>query len=177
MTKKRAILPVCACAVAVLLIVVLMNMGILGKKNVMVMPGGFYDPDGGNGGNVGIDPGGVPGSAGLPGMPEGYVLTEEQIEGKRAITEDGVLAAFLGMRPGVDYVEGEFVYEAGDEAEARAIAAAYGGELIEYSDGMATAKPGRGSPFSLGDLLAASADMSNNLPPIGLNMLYHTTGF
>ena len=108
----------------------------------------------------------------LPGMPEGYTLSKQQIEQKRAM-KDGILASFGGMKPGDDYVEDEFIYQAGDESEAKLIAEAYDGELSQFSSGIAVAKIREGSGFSLRDLLRASSDTDNNLPPIEPNLIYH----
>ena len=109
-------------------------------------------------------------------MPAGYVLTEEQMGMKKAQEKYGAPGFFRTLRPGVDYVHDEFIYLAADEEEARLIAGAYGGELISFSGGIAKARQKKGSAFSLGDLLAASADTENNLPPIELNMMYSISG-
>ena len=105
----------------------------------------------------------------LPGMPEGHTLTEEQMAQKRAMAERGALEAFQAMRPGEDYVDGEFIYLADSRAEANLIAAAYDGEVVNFADGFAVARLKDGSPFTLADLLAAAADTGNNMPPVELN--------
>ena len=111
----------------------------------------------------------------LPGMPADYVLTPEQVAGKKAITTDGALNALDTMRPGIDYVAGEYIFVAKDEAEAKLIAAAYGGEFESFSNGVGRAKLDKGSPYTLIQLIAASADMNNNLPPIEVNLIYSTS--
>ena len=109
----------------------------------------------------------------LPGMPEGYKLSREQLELKEAMAADnGSLASYPAMSPGVDYAEGEFVFFAGDDEEAWLIAEAYDAELIQFAGGIALARQKPGSKYSLGDLLAAAADMDNNMPAIELNLRY-----
>lgn len=111
----------------------------------------------------------------LPGMPEDYVLSEEQVEQKKALRTE-VLPSFDSMRPGSDYTEGEFIFLAADETEAELIAAAYDGELLDFELGVASARLGEDSPYTLGDLLAVAADPNNNFPPIEPNLMYHTAG-
>jgi len=174
MKKWRIILPVCAGIMAIVLIGG-SAMGIFAKR-----AGG--DPGAAGGGPAiparvpvpGAEDQGSPGAdtSLLPGMPEGYELTRGQIEEKESIAEE-VLPLFGIMGPGIAYMEGQFVFSARDEEEAGLIAAAYDGELLSFGSGLGVAAIRDGSPYTLGDLLRASADTGNNLPPIGLNMISH----
>ncbi len=76
----------------------------------------------------------------LKGMPEGYVLDEEQYEMKAALKENDVLNVFKGMTEGVDYEADTVVCLADSEEEAQTIAEAYNGELELYAQGVAEIK-------------------------------------
>ena len=112
----------------------------------------------------------------LPGMPEGYELTKAQKDMKKELSKGGMPGSFKSMRPGVDYVEGEFVFMADDEAEAELIAGAYGGELADFNYGIAVGRLVEGSPYTLYDVMAAAANTKNNFPPVSLNRVYHEMG-
>ena len=153
-------------------------MGFFAKR--LVDEPVFSGADGNSVGSGTLPDGGAEGSGGpaadislLPGMPEDYVLTQEQIDRKKEIAED-LLPALGIMRPGVAYVEDEFIFSAEDKTEARLIAEAYDGELESFEYGIGVARIREGSPYTLKDLFAACADTGNNLPPIELNIIYHT---
>ena len=76
----------------------------------------------------------------LKGMPEGYVLDEEQLELKADLKENDALEAFKGMTEGVDYEADTVFCLADSEEEAQTIAAAYNGELELYAQGVAEIK-------------------------------------
>lgn len=163
--RNRVILIVCVAAVAVFLILGAV-MGLFTKR---IDVNATRESEGGAGSGAAVQqPGADPGV--LPGMPEGYKLTREQVQQKKAIAE-GVLPAFGVMRAGADYVDGEFLFSAADDAEAELIVAAYDGELLSFDYGFGVGKLRDGSLFTLGDLLEASADTGNNLPPIELNII------
>ena len=69
---------------------------------------------------------------------EEFILTEDEIEVKEELVENDVLSDLLEMEEGVDYAEDQVIAMADNQAEAEKIAAAYGGELINYSYGLAT---------------------------------------
>lgn len=69
---------------------------------------------------------------------EEITLTEEEIEVKAALVENEVLSDLLEMEEGRDYVEDQVIALASDNEEAQLIAAAYGGELTDFSYGIAT---------------------------------------
>lgn len=113
-------------------------------------------------------------SSALPGMPDDYVLSSEQLAMKEQQAKDGIWERIKAMRPGIDYVENEFVFLAPDEDEAALIAAAYGGILDSYEYGIARAHLSENSGLTLIDVLIASADTTNNMPPVDLNTIYQT---
>ena len=171
MRKLRIILPICAGVIAIALIGG-SAMGIFAKRLDTEWKGGpgygerpetagALPGDGSGGADISL----------LPGMPEDYVLTKKQIEQKEAIGRE-MLPVFPAMQPGIAYVEGEFLFQAKDQAEAEQIAGAYDGEFVSFGHGVGVARIRGGSPYTLGDLLAASADTGNNLPPIELNMVF-----
>ncbi|MBQ9867767.1 MAG: S8 family serine peptidase [Lachnospiraceae bacterium] len=76
----------------------------------------------------------------LKGMPDGYTLSEEQLEMKAAMKEHDVLGTFAGLTEGVDYEEGTVIFLAETEEEAQAVAEAYNSELVRFEYGVAVAK-------------------------------------
>ena len=103
---------------------------------------------------------------GLKGMPEGYVLSEEQLASKFQLAEFGDLDALRTAVPGKDYVANEVVAYAKDEAEARMIAEAYNGILESFDYNTAVIKL---QSISVMDAVALSADMRYNLPVVSQN--------
>ncbi|MDC7294948.1 S8 family serine peptidase [Butyrivibrio sp. DSM 10294] len=69
---------------------------------------------------------------------EEIILTEEDIEVKNSLVQNDVLADLLEMEEGEDYVEDQIIALASGNEEAELIARAYGGELIDFSYGVAT---------------------------------------
>lgn len=76
----------------------------------------------------------------LKGMPDGYTLSEEQLEMKAAMKEHDVLGTFAGLTEGVDYEEDTVICLADTEEEARAIAEAYNSELVHFELGIGRIK-------------------------------------
>lgn len=106
----------------------------------------------------------------LPGMPKDYVLSAEQVAQKKDIA-DNLLPLMPLMTPGEDYVDGQFICQAVDREEAEMIAEAYASTLSSFDSGLAVIDIPAGSPYTLYELLAASAETDNNLPPISLNQI------
>ena len=76
----------------------------------------------------------------LKGMPEDYVLSEEQLEMKAAMKENDVLGTFAALTEGVDYEEGTVFFLADTEEEAQTVADAYNSKLISFENGIAVAE-------------------------------------
>jgi hypothetical protein len=169
-TRKKVILFVVVAAVIVLAVV----GGLWAQRAQLVAK-----PAGPSAGSETADPGHEPPDRGgesvaasLPGMPEGYVLTAEQLAEKKEQADSGAVADIEVMQPGVHYVANEFIFLAGDKEEAAIIAGAYGGELVQYTGGLGVARLPQDAPYTLKDLIVASADVGNNLPPISVNLIY-----
>lgn len=73
----------------------------------------------------------------FPGLPEDYVLSEEAIARKAELMEEGLLEKLANMTEGKDYVAGHVNVHAASEEDAAIIAAAFGGELMMFSNGYA----------------------------------------
>ena len=95
------------------------------------------------------------------GMPEGYVLSEQNESDRKDMLEHGALEALETAIPGVDYVRGEILVLAESEEEAQLIAQAYCGELEFYYDGLATILLGDATGAQA---VAASLSGEYNLP-------------
>ncbi len=96
----------------------------------------------------------------FPGMGDNYVMTAKQRTAKET------LGKYLGeideMQEGQNYVPGELVYSTDSEEEAQRVAAAYGGELKSYFDGVAVI--GLAENVTVSQAVHAAADTKNNLP-------------
>ncbi len=104
----------------------------------------------------------------FPGMPEGYVLSAEEIAAKQALDAYGVVEALAEAVPGVDYVDGEVFFIADTPEYAQLVADAYGAVLAEYAGGVAVLML---NGVSVLDAVAAAADMSNNMPAVEANYI------
>ncbi len=102
----------------------------------------------------------------FPGMPEGYLLSDEQIAMKQALNNNGVLDTLYNAVPGVDYADGEVFFLADTYEYALMVAEAYGAALSDYSCGVATIALNGATVL---DAVTAAADMSNNMPVVEAN--------
>ena len=99
------------------------------------------------------------------GMPEGYRLSEEELDKKRQLREYDVANMLEGMEEGIDYIAGEIIYSAHSEEEARIIAEAYNAQLTEYIETAKLAVAVLPEGVSVSDaIIAASGD--NQMPPV-----------
>lgn len=105
----------------------------------------------------------------FPGMPEGYVLSEDELADKAELTEKGIVEDMDRAKAGSDYVADEVIFYAATEELAETIAAAYGGELVRYSYCIATVKITEG--VTVQSCVAAAADMRFNLPAVYPNYI------
>ncbi len=78
------------------------------------------------------------------------------------------LEAFEKLTEGYDYVEDEVITLAQSQKEAEAVASFYGGELKEYSFGVATISLA-GSEYTVGEALCDALDPKQDLPMIEPN--------
>ncbi len=96
---------------------------------------------------------------------EEFILTEDEIEVKEELIENDVLSDLLEMEEGRDYVENQVITLASDQEEAQKIAAAYGGELLDYSFGLATISL-EDSDFTVVEAFEYGIDLDNNIPAV-----------
>ena len=106
----------------------------------------------------------------FPGMPEGYLLSPDEKNLKSQLTTEGVIAGFSETTPDLDYIEGEVVFLSDSESYAKAGAAAYGGDLENYADGVAVIK--LSEEVTAFEAVSAAADMGSGLPPVFPNYIY-----
>lgn len=96
---------------------------------------------------------------------EEFILTEDEIEVKEELIENDVLSDLLEMEEGRDYVEDQVITLASDQAEAEKVAAAYGGELLDYSYGLATISL-EDSELTVVEAFEYGIDLDNNIPAV-----------
>lgn len=105
---------------------------------------------------------------GLTGMPEEYVLSEDDLKEKVSMREHDVLASLSTMTAGEDYVADQIIFSASSEDEAAAIAAAYNAELTEYSYGIGVADL---STVTVAEAVDACLMDGLNLPVVSPNYI------
>ena len=102
---------------------------------------------------------------GLPGMDQGFVLSEENINDKAANLEHDVAGTVASLTPDVDYVRDRIMYSADSQEYAEEVAAAYNAELESYAYGIAVAVL-TDPEVTVAQAVAAGADPSNDLPAV-----------
>ncbi|MBQ1526962.1 MAG: hypothetical protein IIZ75_07495, partial [Lachnospiraceae bacterium] len=70
---------------------------------------------------------------GLTGMSADHVLTGQDAEYKRKLTDNNVILDLSKLSPDKDYRDREVIFSAGDEEEAYAVARAYNAEVKSIS--------------------------------------------
>ncbi len=106
----------------------------------------------------------------FPGLPTGYLLSDEELEGKVLLSE--TVSDLDNMDEGTDYVAGEVIFLCDDEEQANIYAAAYGAELVSYADGVA--KIMLPEKVSVKRAVMAAADPNMNLPVVSPNYYRYT---
>jgi len=104
----------------------------------------------------------------FPGMPEGYVLSAEQVAAKKTLAaHTGEGSDFETQTEQNAYVEGEVLYLTESVEEAQTIAAAFGGEVesCEWGVAVITLSEDR----TVAQAVAAAADPALNLPAVWPN--------
>ena len=100
------------------------------------------------------------------GMPDGYILSNQELSIKQRMAEHDVAAEAEKLVPGVDYVEDQVFFLADSEEYARMVAEAYNAELLSCSDGVAVLRLTTVTPL---EAMRASQSLKLSLPPVELN--------
>ncbi|MBO4374510.1 MAG: S8 family serine peptidase, partial [Lachnospiraceae bacterium] len=111
---------------------------------------------------------------GLKGMPEGYSLSEKQVEGKKNITGHDVLSIMDTLTAGEDYVADEVIFSCDDPEYAKIVAEAYNGTLKSCELGVAVIKLDT-DRVTVKEAVTAGADITTTLPPVDANYLTKLT--
>ncbi|MCR4762905.1 MAG: S8 family serine peptidase [Lachnospiraceae bacterium] len=107
----------------------------------------------------------------IAGMPDGYKLTEDEREIKMKLAASGAVDALAELEPGEDYARDEVVCLAEDRAHAALIAEAYGGELTDYSYGVAIISLA-GTPLTVARAVRIGAEADIDIPAVEPNYYY-----
>lgn len=102
----------------------------------------------------------------LPGMPEGFSLTQEDYARKEKLAAHHTAASLEKLREGKDYEAGVILYSADSYDAALMIADAYDAELISFDWGMAKAKL---RSISVVKAVRLAEDLSVPLPAVNAN--------
>lgn len=104
----------------------------------------------------------------FPGLPEGYVLSEEQLDSKKILSEHaGDFSLYIEADNPNLFVEGELVFLADSEEEAQMIADAFGSELVSFEWGVAVIR--LSEDRTVAQACIAAADSSTLLPAVWPN--------
>ena len=107
---------------------------------------------------------------GLSGMPDGFMISSDDIRDKEEAAAAGMLDDLSRLVPGKDYIDRQIVYTAHDREYAEQVAKAYNAELISFGYGVAVAQI-TDENISVADAVAAGLDTSLNLPIVSPNHL------
>lgn len=110
---------------------------------------------------------------GLKGMPDGYLVSSEEMEDKLALIDHGVDDSFERLKEGEDYAKQEVFFTTDDEEYARTVAEAYNGSLKWYAYGVAVISLSQDG-ISVEEAVNAGMDTGLNLPPVEPNYIIHT---
>ena len=106
----------------------------------------------------------------VPGMPEGYILTEDEVEIKQNIISHDVAGKINNLKPGTDYSTDEVICFSDSRAHAEDIAKAYGGYLKDYGYGVATIGLDE-SGLSVEEAVIIGANSDANIPAVEPNYI------
>ncbi len=109
---------------------------------------------------------------GVPGMPDGFELTDEELEVKQDAVQHDIVSQLENYSEGKDYIENQVFCLADSEEYGREIAEAYGAKLAEYTYGVAILDL-TDSGLSVSEAVALGADPTNNLPLVEPNYLVY----
>ena len=105
---------------------------------------------------------------GIGELPEDFKLSSEDKEIKAKAISHDTLGAFEDLKEGRDYVENEVIAVTETRQEAEEIAEIYSGELVEYSNAVATISL-ENSPLTVEEALKYALDEDLGLPYVGPN--------
>lgn len=103
---------------------------------------------------------------GFAGMPEDFVLSDEQMQQKEVMISKDVVSSTDALEPGSDYVDNQVMFWADSREYAETVAAAYNGELIQYSNHIALVELQSATVL---EALTVAADTTNNMPALDAN--------
>ena len=103
---------------------------------------------------------------GLKGLPEGYVLSDEEQAARQESANHDVAGTTAGLTAGKDYEEGVLILTAQSQEQAQLYAEAYSAELLSYSWRIAKI---RLTTATVPEAMAAAQDLSLPLPPASPN--------
>ena len=103
---------------------------------------------------------------GFAGMPEDFVLSSELMQQKEVMISEDVVSATNALEPGSDYVDNQVMFWADSREYAETVAAAYNGELIQYSNHIALVEL---QSATVMEALTVAADTTNNMPALDAN--------
>ena len=115
---------------------------------------------------VGLEESPLP--CGFKGMPEGYSLSPEEMEAKRALNEYAVADQLENLIPGIDYIDNEVFFVSDSEEYVHTVADAYNAELKSYENGVAVLTL---TTASVPEAVRAAADLTLPLPAVEPNTI------
>lgn len=116
-------------------------------------------------------------NSGFPGLPEGYSLSDEEVQDKEKL--QSYIEEIAALEEGVDYGTNEILVNAATEELAEVYAKAFGGSLKEWYGGIALIALSAESvekETCVADAVIASADTANRLPAAWPNYRYQVSG-
>ena len=105
---------------------------------------------------------------GFAGMPEGYILSEDELAAKAELNEKNVVASTEALTAGKDYVEDEVMFWSDSRDYAEMVAAAYSGELTCYTAHIAVIKL---LTATVAQAISVAADMNLVMPAVEVNYI------
>jgi uncharacterized protein YjdB len=99
-------------------------------------------------------------------MPEGYVLSSDELDAKEIMSQKDVLSTTESLTPGEDYVPNQIMFWADSQEYAETVAAAYSGVLTIYSDHIAVVEL---QTATVVEALSVASDMSTVMPAVDAN--------
>lgn len=104
----------------------------------------------------------------FPGLPESYILSEEQMDSKKILAEHAEDFSLYIEEDNSDlFVEGELIFLADSEEEAQMIADAFGSELLRFEWGVAAIR--LSEDRTVAQACLAAADSTTLLPAVWPN--------
>lgn len=105
---------------------------------------------------------------GFAGMPEGYVLSANELDAKEIMSEKDILSTTESLTAGEDYVPNQIMFWADSQEYAETVAAAYSGVLLSYSDHIAVVEL---QTATVVEALSVASDMTTMMPAVDANQI------